>query len=89
MTKLIATSPIGKNGQTVVPAPIRKIFKLHVPHMKLGFFLRDGHVEIAPVEERRGDYSAEDLAKLEALAHEPGGKTFKSAKSAKKYLQNL
>jgi bifunctional DNA-binding transcriptional regulator/antitoxin component of YhaV-PrlF toxin-antitoxin module len=89
MTKLIATSPIGKNGQTVVPAPIRKIFKLHLSHMKLGFFLHDGHVEIAPVEERRGDYSIEDLAKLESLAKEPGGKTFKSAKSAKKYLASL
>ena len=89
MIKLIATSPIGKNGQTVVPAPIRKIFKLHIPHMKLGFFLRDGHVEIAPVEERRGDYSAEELAKLQALAQEPGGKKFRSAKSAKKYLADL
>jgi hypothetical protein len=89
MTKLIATSPIGKNGQTVVPAPIRKIFKLHLTHMKLGFFLHDGHIEIAPVEERRGDYSADQLAKLEHLAKEPGGKTFKSAKSAKKYLAGL
>lgn len=89
MTKLIATSPIGKNGQTVVPAPIRKIFKLHDPHMKLGFFLHDGHVEIAPIEERRGDYSAEELAKLQALAQEPGGKKFKSAKSAKTYLERL
>ena len=89
MTKLIATSPIGKNGQTVVPASIRKIFKLHIPHMKLGFFLHDGHVEIAPVEERRGEYSSDDLAKLEALAKESGGKTFKSAKSAKKYLAGL
>jgi bifunctional DNA-binding transcriptional regulator/antitoxin component of YhaV-PrlF toxin-antitoxin module len=89
MTKLIATSPIGKNGQTVVPASIRKIFKLHAPHMKLGFFLHDGHVEIAPVEERRGDYSAEELYKLQSLAYEPGGKAFKSSKSAKKYLAGL
>jgi len=89
MTKLIATSPIGKNGQTVVPATIRKIFKLHDPHIKLGFFLHDGHVEIAPIEERRGDYSAEDLAKLQVLAEESGGKKFKSGKSAKKYLQSL
>ena len=89
MTKLIATSPIGKNGQTVVPASIRKIFKLHLVHMKLGFFLRDGHVEIAPVEETRGDYSVAELAKLETLAEEPGRKTFKSSKSAKKYLAGL
>jgi len=89
MTKLIATSPIGKNGQTVVPAPIRKIFKLHLTHMKLGFFLHDGHVEIAPVEEKRGDYSVAELAKLESLAKEPGGKTFKSSKSAKKFLAHL
>ena len=89
MTKLIATSPIGKNGQTVVPATIRKIFKLHAPHIRLGFFLRDGHVEIAPVEEHRGDYSAEDLAKLQGLAEESGAKRFKSTKSAKKHLQRL
>jgi hypothetical protein len=57
--------------------------------MKLGFFLHDGHVEIAPMEERRSDYSAEDLAKLQALAEEPGAKKFKSVKSAKKYLERL
>ena len=89
MTKLIATSPIGKNGQTVVPANIRKIFKLHEPHIKLGFFLHNGHVEIAPIEERRGEYSTEELTKLHGLAGEPGGKRFKSTKSAKKYLQSL
>ncbi len=43
-------------------------------------------LKIAPVEERRGDYSADHLAKLEHLAKEPGAKTFKSAKSAKHNL---
>ncbi len=88
---LIAVSPIGKNGQTVVPAPVRKMFKVGPQHNLLGFYLEGNHVEIAPVTVQKDDinYSKEELDKIERLAKQKGGKRFKTGRAAKAYLKNL
>ena len=89
MAKLIAVSPVGKNGQTVVPAAIRKMFKLDAEQNLVGFYSNGGHIELAPVSVvRDGGYTAAELDKLEGLA-KPRGKRFKSAKAAKDYLKGL
>jgi AbrB family looped-hinge helix DNA binding protein len=91
MSKLIAVSPIGKNGQTVVPAKIRKLFKLEAGKNLVGFYLNGDHVELAPVSVVRDkpDYTEEELDKVERLAKAPGKKSFKSAKAAIAYIKSL
>ena len=89
MMKLITTTPVGKNGQTVVPMEIRKMFKLHSKFTRVGWFVHDRRIEVAPIEEKKADYSTGELDKLEKLAHAKGGKTFKSAQAAKDYLDTL
>jgi bifunctional DNA-binding transcriptional regulator/antitoxin component of YhaV-PrlF toxin-antitoxin module len=91
MSKLIAISPIGKNGQTVVPAPIRKMFKVSQGHNLVGFYVEGTHVEIAPVavSKEEVDYTSSELDKLEHLSKQKGGKKFKTAIEAKKYLESL
>ena len=91
MGKLIAVSPIGKNGQTVVPAAVRKMFKIDPEHNLVGFYLDEGRVELAPVSivrEKTG-YSEAELDKIERLGKARGGKRFKSGKAAKGYLKSL
>ena len=61
MTKLITTTPVGRNGQTVVPAQIRKMFKLHSRCTRVGWFIHDHRIEVAPMEERKAGYSLKDL----------------------------
>jgi bifunctional DNA-binding transcriptional regulator/antitoxin component of YhaV-PrlF toxin-antitoxin module len=89
MTKLITTTPVGKNGQTVVPAQIRKMFKLHHKFTRVGWYVHNKRIEIAPIEERKADYSIEELEKLEKLAEVKGKKVFKNAQAAKDYLSSL
>lgn len=91
MTKLIAVSPVGKNGQVVVPAAVRRLFKISGGRRHMGFFMRNGRIEIAPVSIERTpcDYTEEELDELDRLAREPGGRTFKSAKAAIKYIRSL
>lgn len=89
MTRLITTTPVGKNGQTVVPAEIRKIFRLHQKFNRVGWFIHDKRIEVAPIEERKAGYFPEELNKLEKLAKMKGGKTFKSTQAAKDYLDTL
>ena len=91
MAKLVAVSPVGKNGQTVVPASIRRLFKVGPGHNLVGFYVQGAHVEIAPVSIQKSeiDYSAKELDRLEHLAKQKGGKKFKTASEAKKYLKNL
>ena len=91
MSKLIAVSPIGKNGQTVVPAKIRRLFKLEAGQNLVGFYLNGSHVELAPVSIVRDqlDYTEEELDKVERLAKAPGKKSFKSAKAAIAYIKSL
>ena len=91
MSKLIAISPIGKNGQTVVPASIRKMFKVSHDHNLVGFYVEGNHVEIAPVSvsKEEVDYTSSELDKLERLSKQKGGKKFKTSIEAKKYLESL
>lgn len=91
MTKLIAISPMGKNGQTVVPAAIRRMFKMGAGRTLVGFYSDGKHVEIAPVSVVREevDYTAAELDKLEALGREKGGRKFKGAHAAKRFLKGL
>ena len=91
MGKLIAVSPVGKNGQTVVPAQIRKLFKVGPGHNLVGFYIEGTHVEIAPVDVNRSeiDYTELELDKIERLANQKGGRKFKSAITAKKFLDSL
>lgn len=90
MAKLIAISPVGKNGQTVVPASIRKMFKIDASRNLVGFYLEGDHVELAPVSVvRDAGYTTAELDKLERLGKTRGGKKFKSGKTAKEYLKSL
>ena len=91
MNKLVAISPIGKNGQTVVPAPIRKMFKISADQNLVGFYLVGTHVEIAPlrVQKAKVDYTSSELDKIERLAKAKGVRTFKTAEAAKRYLKSL
>ncbi|MBI3292569.1 MAG: AbrB/MazE/SpoVT family DNA-binding domain-containing protein [Elusimicrobia bacterium] len=91
MGKLVAVSPVGKNGQTVVPASIRRIFRITPGHNLVGFYVQGRHVEIAPVSVEREDldYTEDELDQLERLAKEKGGRRFKTATEAKKYLGRL
>ena len=91
MARLIAVSPIGKNGQIVVPAAIRRMFKVGPGHNLVGFYINGDHVELAPVIVKRGDtgYSETELNKIERLSKKKGGKKFKSAKTAKSFLKKL
>ena len=91
MGKLVAVSPVGKNGQTVVPASIRRLFKVGPGHNLVGFYVQGSHVEIAPVDVTRADvdYTESELDKLEHLAKETGGRKFKTARAAKEHLKSL
>jgi bifunctional DNA-binding transcriptional regulator/antitoxin component of YhaV-PrlF toxin-antitoxin module len=91
MGRLVAVSPVGKNGQAVVPASIRKMFKMASGRNLIGFYLEGDHVEIAPVSvvREKAGYSTVDLDKLDRLAMARGGRRFKTAKAAKKYLAQL
>ena len=91
MGRLIAVSPVGKNGQTVVPATVRKMFKMESGKNLVGFYLEGDHVEIAPVSvvREKASYSVEQLDKLERLGKAKDGKHFKTGKAAKKFLAGL
>jgi bifunctional DNA-binding transcriptional regulator/antitoxin component of YhaV-PrlF toxin-antitoxin module len=91
MGKLVAVSPVGKNGQTVVPATIRRMFKIDAEHNLVGFYLEGKHVELAPVSVVRETvgYSDGELDKLDKIRGSKGGKKFHTAAAAKRYLNSL
>lgn len=91
MSKLVAVSPIGKNGQTVVPAKIRRLFKLEPGKGMVGFYLNAGHIELAPISVVReaSEYTEAELEKVERLGRARGGKSFKNARSAAAHLKTL
>jgi bifunctional DNA-binding transcriptional regulator/antitoxin component of YhaV-PrlF toxin-antitoxin module len=89
MVRLLATSPVGKNGQTVIPASIRRMFRIHQGRRLVGFFSFQGRIEIAPVDVTRGDFSPAEIDKLESLSREKGGRSFVSAAAAKRFLKSL
>lgn len=89
--KLLATSPIGKNGQIVLPAPIRKFFRITTGRNIIGFFMMGNHVELAPVAitRKKIDYTNHELTQMTKLAKERGGRRFKNIQAAKDYLKSL
>lgn len=91
MSKLVAVSPIGKNGQTVVPAKIRRLFKLEAGKGMVGFYLNAGHIELAPISVVREvlEYTEAELDKVEKLGRVRGGKAFKTGRAAKAHLKTL
>lgn len=91
MGRLVAVSPVGKNGQTVVPAKIRSMFKIDAEHNLVGFYLEGKHVELAPVSVVRETvgYTDAELDKLDKIKRLKGGKKFKTAAAAKRYLKSL
>jgi AbrB family looped-hinge helix DNA binding protein len=91
MSKLVAVSPIGKNGQTVVPAKIRRLFKLEPGGGLVGFYLNAGHIELAPITvvREKADYTEAELNKVEKVGRSRGGKSFKSGRAAKAHLKTL
>ena len=88
MSKLIAVSPVGKNGQTVVPLQIRKMFKIDTAHNLVGFYIEGNHIELAPVAIEKSDYSTAELDKIENLGKTQGRK-FKTSKAAKTFLKSI
>lgn len=91
MSRLVAVSPIGKNGQTVVPAKIRRLFKLEAGKAMVGFYLNGDHVELAPISVVREklEFSEAELDKVERLGRAKGAKMFKGGGAAKAYLKTL
>lgn len=91
MSKLVAVSPIGKNGQTVVPAKIRRLFKLEPGKGMVGFYLNAGHIELAPISVVRetSEYTEAELDKVEKLGRARGRKSFKNARSAAAHMKTL
>ena len=91
MGRLVAISPVGKNGQTVVPVTIRKMFKINAGCNLVGFYIIGTHVEIAPlaIQKAKVDYTASEMDKIEHLAKARGGRTFKTSKAAMRYLKSL
>lgn len=89
--KLLATSPVGKNGQIVLPAPIRRLFRITTEQNIIGFFMMGNHVELAPVQiaRKKIDYTNRELAQMSKLAKERGGRRFKNIQTARDYLKSL
>jgi bifunctional DNA-binding transcriptional regulator/antitoxin component of YhaV-PrlF toxin-antitoxin module len=86
---LLSTSAVGAKGQTVVPAKIRKLFKLDKKIFQLGWFMNGCRIEVAPVVEKSVGYSTEELGKLEKLSDAKGGHVFKNVQSSQAYLFSL
>lgn len=91
MGKLVAVSPVGKNGQTVVPATIRKMFKIDAENNLVGFYLEGKRVELARVSVVRetAGYTDAELDKLDKIKRSRGAKKFKTTAAAKRYLSGL
>ena len=53
--------------------------------MGVGWFLHDNRIEVAAVEEKKADYSIEELNKIEKLAKSRRKKVFKTSKEAKNF----
>ncbi|MFI5345865.1 MAG: AbrB/MazE/SpoVT family DNA-binding domain-containing protein [Elusimicrobiota bacterium] len=91
MAKLLAVSPVGKNGQTVVPSKIRRLFKLEEGRALVGFYLDGDRVELAPISivREKLDYTEAELDHLERLGKARRGKSFKNGRKAKAHLRTL
>ena len=86
--KLLGSTPVGQNGQTVVPAKIRALFKRDKKRFQLGWFMNGRRIVVAPMK-KIAPYSIKELEKLNKLAGATGGNEFKNAQAAKDFLADL
>lgn len=79
---------IGPKGQITIPNLIRKIYHLNADSI-VAISITPRGIVLVPTEiKEKAPYTKEEWGKIEALASKKG-KTFKSAKDAKKYLSSL
>jgi len=85
----IEYAKLTSKGQVTIPNLVRKMLRLHKDSLIAFQITRDGIVIVpAKMVEEKTPYTKEEWAKIEELAS-GNGKTCKSAKSAKKYLDSL
>ncbi len=85
-------SPVTNKGQVTLPKTVRDVLGLKSgPDMVAFRVERNGKVAIVPVEikeKKASPYNEEEWAKIERLSTRHG-KSFASAKAAKKHLKSL
>jgi AbrB family looped-hinge helix DNA binding protein len=86
--EIIEMATMTSKGQVTVPAPIRDIFSLKKGSTVI-FKVTDKGIFFMPCEIKEKDaYSQEEWGKIERLVAERG-KTYKTAKGARKHLKSL
>lgn len=86
--EIIETATITSKGQLTVPSPIREIFNLRKGSTVV-FKVTDKGVLFMPGEIMAKDsYTQDEWGKIKRLVAERG-KTFKSARSARKHIASL
>ena len=86
--EIIEMATMTSKGQVTVPAPIRNIFSLKKGSTVI-FKVTDKGIFFMPCEIKEKDaYSQEELGKIERLVAERG-KTYKTAKGARRHLKSL
>ena len=86
--EIIEMATMTSKGQVTVPAPIRDIFNLKKGSTVI-FKVTDKGIFFMPCEIKEKDaYSQEEWGKIERLVAERG-KTYKTAKGARKHLKSL
>jgi hypothetical protein len=89
MRKLIGISSVDRNGKTRVPLAIRKMFHLRENGHRLRWLIHQHRVVVAPILNKRADYTVTELKKLEQLARTTGRKAFLHPQDAVNYLNKL
>ena len=88
----LMVSPVTNKGQVTLPKTVRDVLGLKAgPDMVAFRVERNGKVEIVPVEIREkkaSPYNEDEWAKIGRLSAQRG-KSFASAKAAKKHLKGL
>jgi len=85
-------SPVTNKGQVTLPKTIRHVLGLKSGPDMVAFRVEsNGKVEIVPIEikeKKTSPYTEEEWAKIERFSAQRG-KSFASAKAAKKHLKSL
>ena len=86
--EIIKMATMTSKGQVTVPAPIRDIFNLKKGSTVI-FKVTDKGIFFMPCEIKEKDaYSQEEWGKIERLVAERG-KTYKTARGARRHLKSL
>jgi AbrB family looped-hinge helix DNA binding protein len=86
--EIIEIATMTSKGQVTVPAPIRDIFNLKKGSTVI-FKVTDKGIFFMPCEIKEKDaYSQEEWGKIERLVAERG-KTYKTARGARRHLKSL